>query len=224
MQPTEILARERTADGEELTLTRRDGVYALNLAGGELMSSRTHDSESALARVACAEIRGLRRPRVLVGGLGFGYTLRAALDALPAEAEVVVVELFELVLQANRGAVGDLAGRPLADRRVSVRMGDVGEALAKEPFDAILLDVDNGPEAFTVAANSDLYSASGIARLAASLSSGGVLAVWSNAPGSACTAFARRLESAGFAVWVERMRAREGGRGARHAVIVGRRR
>lgn len=224
MQPTEILARERTADGEELTLTRRDGVYALNLSGGELMSSRAHGSENALARLACGAMRPSERPRVLVGGLGFGYTLRAALDILPAGAEIVVCELFELVLQANRGAIGDLAGRPLDDRRVSVRMGDVGKALGRERFNGILLDVDNGPEAFTVAGNSDLYSAFGIARLAASLSSEGVLAVWSNAPASANAAFARRLESAGLGVRVERVRAREGGRGAHHAVIVGRRR
>jgi len=215
MQPTEILARERTADGEELTLTRRDGVYALNLAGGELMSSRAHGSENALARLACSALRPSERPRVLVGGLGFGYTLRAALDILPAGAEIVVCELFELVLQANRGAIGDLAGRPLADRRVSVRMGDVGKALGGERFNAILLDVDNGPEAFTVAGNSGLYSASGSARLAASLAAEGVLAVWSNAPESANAAFARRLESAGLSARVERVRAREGGRGAR---------
>jgi len=222
MQPTEILARERTADGDELTLTRRDGVYALNLSGGELMSSRAHGSEKALARLACSAMRPSERPRVLVAGLGFGYTLRAALDILPASAEIVVCELFELVLEANRGAIGDLAGRPLEDRRVSVRIGDVQKAFGKELFDAILLDVDNGPEAFTVAGNAGLYSASGIARLAASLEPEGVLAVWANAPGSACAAYAGRLERAGFVVRVERVRAREGGRGARHAVIVGR--
>jgi spermidine synthase len=222
MQPTEILARERTADGDELTLTRRDGIYALSLSCGELMSSRAHGSECALARLACNAMRPAERPRVLVGGLGFGYTLRAALDSLPAGAEVVVCELFELVLKANRGAIGDLAGRPLEDRRVSVRLGDVGEALGKERFDAILLDVDNGPEAFTVAGNSGLYSVAGIARLAASLEPGGVLAVWVNAAGAACAAYAGRLERAGFGVRVERVRARESGRGARHAVIVGR--
>ncbi len=222
MQPIEILARERTVDGEELQLTRRGDVYALRLAGGELMSSRAHGSERALARLACAAMRPSTRPRVLLGGLGFGYTLRAALDALPADAEVVVCELFELVVRANRGAIGDLAGRPLEDRRVSVHRMDVGRALGKEPFDVILLDVDNGPEAFTIAGNASLYSAAGVARLVASLAPGGVAAVWSNAPESANAAFVHRLAGAGFEVRIERLRARDGGRGARHAVIVGR--
>ena len=162
MKPTELLARAPTGDGDEMTLTRRDGAYYLNLkSSGELMTSRAHGSERALATLACKAMPKSARPRVLVGGLGFGYTLRAALDALPPEAEVVVAELFELVLTANRGEVGELAGRPLDDPRVSVRMGDVRDALGDATFDAILLDVDNGPEAFTLVANSRLYSAKG---------------------------------------------------------------
>src|SRR5688572_11827633 len=207
MKPTETLARERTADGEEMSLTARDGAYFLNLDGQVLMSSRAHGTEGALARLACAPLAarpGLTRPRVLIGGLGFGYTLRAALDSLPPGAEVTVVEISELVLAANREEVGSLAGRPLEDPRVSEVRGDVLAALGKQPrYDAILLDVDNGPRAFTLARNRRLYSASGLALLAASLNPAGVLAVWSEAPAEA---FGRRLELAGFDLRVESVR------------------
>ena len=226
MKPTEILARAPTGDGDEMTLTRRDGAYYLNLrSSGELMTSRAHGSERALATLACAAMPRLPCPRVLVGGLGFGYTLRAALDVLPAGAQVVVAELFDLVLTANRGEVGELAGRPLDDPRVSVRMGDVKDALGDATFDAILLDVDNGPEAFTLAANSRLYSGKGLARLARSLSSRGILGIWSNAEGPPGEAVLRRFEGAGFFIpWVERTRSREGGRGAHHTIVLARRR
>src|SRR5690606_22104656 len=114
-----------------------------------------------------------KRPRVLIGGLGFGYTLRAALDALPAAAEVVVAELFDLVIDANRGEAGELAGRPLDDPRSRLVKEDVHDALARGPFDAILLDVDDGPEAFTLRRNRRLYSGTGLARIAESLAPGG---------------------------------------------------
>jgi spermidine synthase len=220
MKPIEVLARATTPDGEELKLWRRDGVWSLDLGGSELMSSRAHGSERALATLACAPLAARARPRVLVGGLGFGYTLRAALDALPAAAEVVVAELFDLVIAANRGEAGALAGRPLDDPRTVLVQSDVHDALAGAPFDAILLDVDNGPEAFTLARNRRLYSEEGLARISRSLAPDGILAVWSAGPDPA---FVRRLEQASFAARAETARGRDGGRGNRHTIFLARR-
>lgn len=222
MKPTETLARERTADGEEMTLTSRDGVYYLNLGGEVLMSSRAHGSERALATLACAPLArrsGTARPRVVIGGLGFGYTLRAALDCLPGGAEVVVVEISGMVLEANRGALGELAGRPLDDRRVRVVHGDVVAAFGQQRYDAILLDVDNGPRAFTLARNRRLYSAAGLGLIGRSLEPKGILAVWSEASDDG---FRRRLEAAGFEVRVESARG-HGTRGVRHTIFLARR-
>ena len=220
MKPIEVLARATTPDGEELKLWRRDGVWSLDVGGAELMSSRAHGSERALATLACAPIANRQRPRVLVGGLGFGFTLRAALDALPAAAEVVVAELFDLVIEANRGEAGALAGRPLDDPRTLLVQNDVHEALANGPFDAILLDVDDGPAAFTLTRNRRLYSVTGLARIAHSLTPGGLLAVWSAGPDAA---FLARLENAGFAARTESARGRDGGRGNRHTIFLARR-
>lgn len=226
MKPTELLARAPTGDGDEISLTRRDGAYYLALkSSGELMTSRAHGSEKALSTLAIAAMPKVPRPRVLVGGLGFGYTLRAALDALPATGEVVVAELFDLVLEANRGEVGELAGRPLDDPRARVRMGDVYDALEQESWEAILLDVDNGPEAFTLEANSRLYTPKGLARLAKSLVPRGILGIWSNAEGPPSDGVLRRFENSGFFTpWVERTRSREGGKGSHHTIVLARRR
>jgi spermidine synthase len=225
VKPTELLARAPTGDGDEMTLTRRDGAYYLNLrSSGELMTSRAHGSEKALATLAIAAMPKVPKPRVLIGGLGFGYTLRAALDALPAQAEVVVAELFDLVLDANRGEVGELAGRPLDDPRVAVRMGDVRDALGAATFEAILLDVDNGPEAFTLAGNSRLYTAKGLGKLAHSLVPRGILGIWSNAEGPPSEAVLKRFESSGFyKPWVERTRSRDNKRGSHHTIVLARR-
>jgi len=217
MKPIEVLARATTPDGEEMKLWRRDGVWSLDVGGAELMSSRAHGSERALATLACAPIAGRARPRVLVGGLGFGFTLRAALDDLPATAEVVVSELFELVIEANRGEAGGLAGRPLDDPRTRLDPRDVHDALAGGPFDAILLDVDDGPEAFTLQRNRRLYSASGLPRISRSLTPGGILAVWSAGPDDA---FLARLKQAGFLARVETARGMDGGRGNRHTIFL----
>ena len=196
MKPTELLARAPTGDGDEMTLTRRDGAYYLNLrSSGELMTSRAHGSEKALATLAIAAGPKTPRPRVLIGGLGFGYTLRAALDALPAEAEVVVAELFDLVLTANRGEVGELAGRPLDDPRVVVRMGDVRDALGDATFEAILLDVDNGPEALVDPRNERIYADPGLKTLARALRKGGRAVFWSAGTDDS---FLKRLTKAGF--------------------------
>ena len=217
MKPIEVLARATTPDGEEMKLWRRDGVWSLDVGGAELMSSRAHGSERALATLACAPIADRKRPRVLVGGLGFGFTLRAALDALPAAGEVVVAELFELVIEANRGEAGELAARPLDDPRTRLDPRDVHDALAGGPFDAILLDVDDGPEAFTLQRNRRLYSASGLARISRSLAPGGILAVWSAGPDDA---FLARLKQAGFLARVETARGMDGGRGNRHTIFL----
>jgi|SRR6185295_4426822 len=222
MKPTEILARERTPDGEELMLSRRDGTYLLSVGGMELMTSRAHGSEDALARLACAAIAERKAPRLLLGGLGFGYTLRAALDRLPAKAEVVVCEVFPSLLAWNRGVLAGLAGRPLADPRVTAVVADVRTLLdGRETFDAILLDVDNGPEAFTLRSNGSLYTADGLARLSRSLKEKGVLAVWSAA---ADPAFEGRLRRAGFEARTERVTARGGARGRLDAIFLARRR
>ncbi|HXU32077.1 MAG TPA: hypothetical protein VN851_16025 [Thermoanaerobaculia bacterium] len=222
MKPTETLAREKLPDGSELILTRRDGVFRLSLDGQELMASRQFESERQLAQLALAEITDRPAPKVLVGGLGFGYTLRAALDHLPKAAKVVVCELFAFLIAAHRGlevGVGDLAGRPLADPRVTAIEGDVCTLLGRpDRFDAILLDVDNGPWAFTLSSNEHLYSANGLDRLRQSLTSGGVLAIWSAEPSPE---FGQRMERAGFKVRTERVAARPGSR-RRHSIFLGR--
>jgi spermidine synthase len=221
MKPTEILARERTPEGDELVLSRRDGAYSLSIAGQELMTSRVHGSEEALARLACAAIAEKRTPRVLVGGLGFGYTLRAALDHLPRGAVVVVCEVFASLLSWNRGVLADLAGRPLEDRRVTAVRADVQSLLdGRQRFDAILLDVDNGPQAFTLRSNDSLYTAEGLGRLSRSLTAGGVLAVWSSSPSPE---FQRRLRKAGFEAKAESVPTRRGGK-RRDTIFLGRRR
>ncbi|MDH4066515.1 MAG: hypothetical protein OEW19_19095, partial [Acidobacteriota bacterium] len=178
--PEADLARDATPDGKELVLYRRDGVYSLRVDGLELMSSRAHASEEALTRLACQGLESASSPRVLVGGLGFGYTLRATLDRLPDGANVVVAEVFASLLDWNRELLADLAGRPLEDRRVDAVHGDVWDLVDQSaPFDAIILDVDNGPWALTVESNARLYSGAGLARLAGGLKNPGRLAVWS---------------------------------------------
>jgi spermidine synthase len=222
MKPTEILARERTPEGDELVLARRAGIYHLTIEGEELMTSRAHGSEQALARLAC-EALGERKapPRVLVSGLGFGYTLRAALDLLPKNARVVVCEVFASLIEWNRGVLGDLAGRPLEDRRVTAVRADVRTLFdGPEVFDAILLDVDNGPEAFTLRSNEHLYSPAGIARLRESLNPGGVLAVWSS---SDAPRFRDRLRRAGFEAWTQRVSPRDGAGRRSHTIFLARR-
>lgn len=217
MKPTEKLARATTPDGEELLLTRRDGVYLLAVDGLELMSSRSHGSEEAVARLACEGLATKRAPRVLVGGLGFGYTLRAALDLLPADALVLVAELFDAVLEWNRGELGELAGRPLDDPRVRAVCADVATRLDPAvPYDAVILDVDNGPWAFTLRGNERLYGDRGLRRVWRSLAPSGVLTVWSASPDRR---FERRLRRAGFSARSERVAARGASRRGRKDVI-----
>ena len=218
MKAFETLDRFTTPDGRKLTLHRRDGDYFVYLDGDELMSSRAPGSETALAEMACDGLGG--RPRVLIGGLGLGFTLRAALDVLPAGAEVVVAELFARVIEWNRNYLPDLQGDALTDRRTRIAHADVWDLVRHEgPWDAILLDVDNGPEAWCFESNSRLYDVPGLLRIQAALAPGGVVAFWSAQPDAR---FIKTLHKSGFDARSHAVRAREG-RGARHTVFVARR-
>jgi spermidine synthase len=202
-----------------MTLTRRDTEYLILIGRETLMTNRAHDSEDALGRLACAPLARAAAPVVLVGGLGMGFTLRAALDHLPATARVVVAELSEDVVAWNRGVLGPLAGHPLDDPRVSVVVGDVRAIIASQAgaFDAILLDVDNGPEAFATSANGGLYGDTGLYALRVALKFGGTLAVWSV---WADKHFPHRLAYAGYAVRTEHIRTRAKRGGVRHVVYL----
>ena len=188
--------------------------------GKSLMSSRMHGSEQALAALA---LRRMEMPDacVLVGGLGMGFTLRATLDLVPRDATVVVAELVPAVVEWNRGALGTLAGHPLRDPRVRVEMGDVADTLQSSPerFDAVLLDVDNGPDAFTAATNARLYNDAGLAAARTALKPGGVLAVWSAWEDRR---FEQRLRYAGFVVHIERVRGRLKKGGPKHTIFLAR--
>jgi len=212
MKPTILRDRALTPDGQPLTLHEHDGVFTIRVGTVELMSSRQHHSEERLAELACAGLRGRPRARVLIGGLGMGFTLRAALGCLAADAEVAVVELMPAVIRWNRTPEYDLGADALADPRVAVIEGDVATVLRDSParFDAAILDVDNGASGLSVASNDRLYSPKGLARAAAALRPGGCLAVWS---ADDDPAFADRLGRAGFTVTTERARVHAGGGG-----------
>lgn len=186
-------------DGE-LQLYQREDEFSISVAGGgALMSTWAHDSEDALAAVACRRIAARPGARVLVGGLGMGFTLAAALHHLGPDAEVVVAELVPAVVAWNRGPLGEFAGHPLRDPRTRVREGDVARILKSErrAFDAILLDVDNGPEGFTRRKNDWLYSTDGLTASYGALRPQGILAVWSAGPSRN---FMERLRKVGFKV------------------------
>jgi len=221
VKPWELLGETRTPDGTLLSLTRRDTELVI-LAGGKiLMSSRMHGSEEAMAEMALKQLRTASAPSVLVGGLGMGFTLRAALDLLPPDASVVVAELIQAVVDWNRGPLGPLARNPLQDTRVRVETGDVIGTLRTSTgrFDAVLLDVDNGPDAFTESSNASIYNDRGIASIRSALKPGGVVAVWSAWEDRR---FEQRLKWAGFKVEVQRVRARLKKGGPRHTIFLGR--
>lgn len=221
MDPWIVIERTTVPGSDtELTLWRRDDDFAIRLAGvpGDLMNSRKHHSEEALAELACAHLGAVDDARVLVGGLGMGFTLGAVLRCVPRSAEVIVAELVPGVVEWNRGLLGQCAGRPIDDGRTRVHLGDVAE-LIKHPvgnFDAILLDVDNGPEAMTAADNEWLYSSTGLRQIYAALRPEGVAAIWS---ARADQRFASRLRKAGFEVQLRTVRARPG-KGSRHTIFV----
>jgi len=184
-------------DGGEMKLLQRTHEFTINVKNEELMNSRLHGSEEALAELTRKPLATRRRPAVLIGGLGMGYTLRAALDHLGPQAHVVVAELVPAVIQWNRTNLAHLAGRPLEDPRVTVRQGDVGVVIREKPtsYDAILLDVDNGPDGLTHKGNDRLYMSGGLEDAKTALKPGGALAVWSAQPDKA---FTKRLRAVGF--------------------------
>jgi len=205
----------------ELRLYGRGAEYSIMLAGGggELMSSRMHGSEDALAELGCRHLGATPQPRVLIGGLGMGFTLAAALRTLGSDAVVTVAELIPAVVRWNREHLGLLAGRPLDDPRCHIHPGDVAVPLkqGRQAFDAILLDVDNGPEGLTQRNNNWLYSPEGLQAAFSALRPDGVLAVWSAGPEPA---FSERLRRTGFLLEEHRVRAHGRGKGARHTIWV----
>jgi len=191
------LARAHSSSGDLLVLRERAGCIELRCNGWELMSNRAHYSEEALATLACAEIVS-SNPVILIGGLGFGYTLRAVLDHTPTGARVTVAELLPEIIAWNRGSLAALANHPLDDPRVTVASGDIAlllRAAGASSIDAILLDTDNGPDAVMVRPNVSLYAADGLSLIRRALRPHGVLAVWS---ADRSEGFAARLGAAGF--------------------------
>jgi spermidine synthase len=178
------IATARTPDGGEMVLYQHDRDFTITINGEDLMLSRHHESELELARLGCAHLAGRKAPSILIGGLGMGYTLRQALDMLSPRAKVVVGELQDAVVEWNRQHLGVLNGRPLADQRVDLKTIDIVELISgsKSRFDAILLDVDNGPSAMSDSGNSRLYGYEGISACRGALRKQGCLAVWSAVP------------------------------------------
>jgi len=216
----ELLGRAPVPGNDDvLSLYKRDREFSIRMGGCEIMNSRLHGSEEALAELACARIAGRPEARVLIGGLGMGFTLAAALRRLGAGSRVEVAELVPEVVAWNRGVLAHLAGRPLADERVTVHAEDVVRILkvARGAYDAVLLDVDNGPDGLTSRGNGWLYGHGGLTASYAALRYGGVLGVWSAGPDRA---FVGRLRSAGFAVDEIRVRARAPDKGARHTIWI----
>ena len=221
MKKWTTLDRALTPDGKTISLEEHDGSYAIRVDGIPLMSTRQHASEDKLAELACAHVRGMRSARVLIGGLGFGFTLKAALAALGRDARVVMVEILDAVITWNRNPALPLAAAALADARVTVLQQDVVGVIGQAPssFDSIILDVDNGPAALSTGGNGRLYDSAGLRRARAALRPGGCLAIWSVAPDAA---FAAQMTNAGFHVEVERSRSR-GSSGRWHTLFLGRR-
>ena len=214
------LDRAQTSDGSEMTLASRDDHYVIRVDGQDLMNSNSHGSEEKLARYGCAGLAEKPGARVMIGGMGMGFTARAALDVLGADAVVDVVELVGAVVRWNRDVLGHLAGSPLADARTNVIDGDVADVIAGASacYDAILLDVDNGPVALTTFQNKRLYSVDGLRAAARALCPGGMLALWS---GFEDAGFTARLRAAGFTVDVKRVLA-NGGSSRRHVLWLAR--
>jgi len=213
----ELLGTAQVPGGEELRLFSHGRDFMIVLDRNELMNSRMSGSEAALAEMTCARLAGRRAARLLIGGYGMGFTLRAALAVLPAGARVVVAELVPEIIAWARGPMAELTAGCLDDPRVSVVEGDVSAAIAagRGAYDAILLDVDNGPDGLTRAGNDGLYSAAGLEAAKAALVRSGILAVWSAGDDPA---FTRRLNTNGFAADVAKVRARSNRKGAQHTI------
>jgi spermidine synthase len=217
MKPRELLATAQIPDGEELRLYRRDTDFIIALGANELMSSRSRGSEEALALMTCERLQNQDAPHLLIGGYGMGFTLRAALARLGPQARFTLVELVPEIIDWARGPMAALTAGCLDDPRVELILRDVSRAVAaaERQFDAILLDVDNGPDGLTRADNDHIYSLLGLQEAKRALKPGGVLAIWSAAPHER---FARRLKHAGFQVEEVMVRAGRNNKGARHVI------
>jgi spermidine synthase len=220
MKPRELIGTAQVPQGDELRLFRRGDDFMIVLDRNELMNSRMSGSEEALASMTCDRLRGRAALHLLIGGYGMGFTLRAALAVLPPEARVTVAELVPEIIAWARGPMGALTAGCLDDDRVDLVVADVADVMrnSRGQFDAILLDVDNGPDGLIRTANDQLYSRRGLAAAKEALKPGGVLAVWSAAPDPA---FNRRLAKGGFRVEEVTVRARSNGKGARHTIWFG---
>ncbi len=210
----------KAPDGdEELRLMQRGGEFSIMIGSNELMNSRLGGSEEALARMSCERLRDRPALRMLIGGLGMGFTLRAALVDLGPEARVTVAELAPAVVAWARGPLAGVFGDSLADPRVDIHEGDVADLIAagRSSYDAILLDVDNGPEGLVRQANDRLYGVEGLLATRRALRPGGVLAVWSSAPNRA---FTQRLHTTGYEATEAKVRANGSRGGARHVIWI----
>ena len=221
MNPWKVLGLAQIPNnGGELKLSQRADEFSIRLSGirGELMNSRVHNSEEVLSELGCAHLKSVTNAKVLVGGLGMGFTLAAALKAVTPCSQVTVAELIPEVVEWNQGPLGECAGLPLNDSRTMVHIGDVAELVNNkaQSFDAILLDVDNGPEGLTHADNNWLYSVEGIEQLYQTLRPEGILAIWSAGPDPM---FTIRLKKAKFQVTMRTVRARVG-KGSRHTIFL----
>ena len=218
MIPRELLATAPVpGGGDPLRLIRRGSEFSIMLGANELMNSRLSGSEEALSRLAKACIAQVAAPRVLIGGLGMGFTLRAGLEAFGPQATIDVAELVPEIVDWARGPMAHLHDGTLDDPRVTILINDVGHLIRTSAgrYDAILLDVDNGPDGLSREGNDALYTLNGLAEARAALRPGGVLAIWSSGPDARFTA---RLRKTGFAVREETVRARSTGGGARHTI------
>jgi spermidine synthase len=217
MIPRELIDTAQIPGGGELRLVRHGADYMIVLDRNELMSSRMSGSEEALATLTCARLRDRKTPHLLIGGYGMGFTLRAALAELGNDAKLTVAELVPEIITWARGPMVDLAAGCLDDPRVRLIEGDVTPLIGTSfgTFDAILLDVDNGPDGLVRRGNNQLYSMRGLAAARAALTPGGVLAIWSAAPDKA---FTQRLIDAGFSVEEISVRARQNGKGPQHVI------
>lgn len=220
MKPWIEIASDKTLRGAKFSLSQRDKEFAILVERKVLMLSRLHHSEDMLAPLGCTHAKTLERPRVLIGGLGMGYTLRATLDELPPKAEVVVAELMPAVLAWNQTYIAHLAGRPLDDKRARVELGDIAVLIQKSTaaFDAMLLDVDNSPSAFTLPENGWLYRDDGLQVMKRALRPGGTLAVWS---ADEDPAFEKRLTKNGFLAETKRVRGRNAKGSPTHLIFLG---
>ena len=217
MIPWSHLDTAQVPGGGELRLLRRGAEFSIKLGSNELMNSRLSATEQALATIACEKIKSRERPRILIGGLGMGFTLRAALVVLGKQAQIIVAELVPAVVAWARGPMAEMFGNSLTDPRVRIRETDVGGLIraARSEYDAILLDVDNGPEGMTRAANDRLYDLEGLAAAYMALRPGGVLAIWSSRHDPK---FTQRLRKTGFDVVENPVRAKGPQGGAQHFI------